>query len=31
VALGNAGVRLNPETPYLPKLDLYDGDAFHNW
>ena len=29
--LGNAGAALAPETPYLPKLDLYDGDAFHNW
>ena len=29
--LDNLGVRLSPETPYLPGLDLYDGDAFHNW
>ena len=29
--LDNAGVRLKAETPYIPKLDLYDGDAFHNW
>lgn len=29
--LGNVGATLAPETPYLPKLDLYDGDAFHNW
>ena len=20
-----------PDTPYIPNLDLYDGDAFHNW
>ena len=30
-ALGNAGVRLSPSTPYVDGLDLYDGDAFHNW
>lgn len=30
-ALGNAGVRLSPSTPYVDDLDLYDGDAFHNW
>ncbi len=29
--LDNAGVALQAETPYIPKLDLYDGDAFHNW
>lgn len=30
-ALGNAGVRLTPSSPYVDGLDLYDGDAFHNW
>ena len=29
--LDNLGVRLAPETPYIPDLDTYDGDAFHNW
>ena len=27
----NLGVPLAPETPYIPNIDLYDGDAFHNW
>ena len=26
----NLGVPLAPETPYIPNIDLYDGDAFHN-
>ena len=29
--LDNLGVRLAPESPYIDNLDLYDGDAFHNW
>ena len=29
--LDNLGVCMTPETPYIPDLDLYDGDAFHNW
>ena len=29
--LDNIGARLAPETPYVGSLDLYDGDAFHNW
>ena len=29
--LANLGVPLAPDTPYLPGIDLYDGDAFHNW
>ena len=29
--LDNLGVRMTPDTPYIPDLDLYDGDAFHNW
>ena len=29
--LTNLGVPLSPETPYIPNLDTYDGDAFHNW
>lgn len=28
---GNLGVAMRPESPYIPKLDVYDGDAFHNW
>ena len=29
--LTNLGVPLAPESPYIPDLDAYDGDAFHNW
>ena len=29
--LNNLGVPLSPDTPYIPNLDAYDGDAFHNW
>ena len=29
--LDNAGASLSSDSPYIPKLDLYDGDAFHNW
>ena len=29
--LTNLGVPLTPESPYIPDLDAYDGDAFHNW
>ena len=29
--LTNLGVPLTPESPYIPNLDAYDGDAFHNW
>ena len=29
--LDNLGVHLAPEKPYIDNLDLYDGDAFHNW
>jgi hypothetical protein len=29
--LTNLGVPLTPDTPYIPNLDAYDGDAFHNW
>ena len=29
--LTNLGVPLSPETSYIPNLDTYDGDAFHNW
>ena len=29
--LTNLGVPLSPDTPYIPDLDAYDGDAFHNW
>ena len=29
--LDNLAVRMTPETPYISDLDLYDGDAFHNW
>ena len=29
--LTNLGIRLSPDTPYIPNLDAYDGDAFHNW
>ena len=29
--LTNLGVPLAPDTPYIPDLDAYDGDAFHNW
>ena len=29
--LDNVGARLSSDSPYIPKLDLYDGDAFHNW
>ncbi len=29
--LGNLGVQVKAENPYFGKLELYDGDAFHNW
>ena len=29
--LANLGVPLAPDSPYIPGIDLYDGDAFHNW
>ena len=29
--LANLGVPLAPDTLYIPNLDTYDGDAFHNW
>lgn len=29
--LGNLGVRVRCDSPYFGKLDLFDGDAFHNW
>ena len=29
--LTNLGVLLAPDSLYIPDIDLYDGDAFHNW
>ena len=31
IVLTNLGVALAPSSPYVPDLDAYDGDAFHNW
>ena len=29
--LGNLGVDVRSESPYFGKLEMFDGDAFHNW